>query len=334
MIPVEPLRASDASAFAEGRPPPVTELSDGVFAIAVPMENPRLHYSLCYAIEGAGRELHLIDSGIDSNDNWAALRWGIEAVGHTVTDVATVTITHLHLDHAGLADRIRRASGARIRMHELDARAMRSRATYIEEERIEPLLGEWGVPSYARGELREAAMLLVAAGPSVDVDEMLGETSELTAGDRVLRAWHTPGHTRGHVVVADDAAGLIFTGDHLLPVTSTGLGLGGWEPGFDPVGDYLATLGPIAELDDHIACPGHGYAFRGVAARCDHARRHLEGRAEEIAAVRAAHPRIPVWEIARRVRWTAGWDRLRRIHLLSALTQTAFHVGRSNPGSS
>lgn len=329
MIPVEPIRPSDAAAYSEGRPPPVAELAPGTFAIAVPMANPRLHYSLCYAIEGSGRELHLIDSGIDSDDNWAALREGIEAVGHEITDVATVTMTHLHLDHAGLAARLRRASGARVRMHEQDVRAMDARATYIDPERVDPLFDEWGVPGDARDELRDAALLRVAAGPPVEVDEMLGEMTELPAGDRVLRVWHTPGHTRGHVVVADDAARLVFTGDHLLPITSTGLGLGGWAPGFDPVGDYLATLDPIAGLDDYVACPGHGYAFRGVAARCDHARRHLAGRAAEVAAVLTTHPRLPVWEVARRVRWTAGWDRLRGVHLLSALTQTAFHVGRS-----
>ena len=41
----------------------------------------------------------------------------------------------------------------------------------------------------------------------------------------------TPGHTRGHVVFADEAAGLLFAGDHVLPRITPSIG---FEPAPPP----------------------------------------------------------------------------------------------------
>src|SRR5438477_6767561 len=41
---------------------------------------------------------------------------------------------------------------------------------------------------------------------------------------RTLTAIHTPGHTRGHLVFFDADAGLMFTGDHVLPHITPSIG--------------------------------------------------------------------------------------------------------------
>ena len=59
---------------------------------------------------------------------------------------------------------------------------------------------------------------------------------------RTLRAIHTPGHTTGHVVFHDEAARLLFAGDHVLPHITPSIG-------FQPVitrqalSQYLARCG-------------------------------------------------------------------------------------------
>src|SRR6202042_3160331 len=50
-----------------------------------------------------------------------------------------------------------------------------------------------------------------------DPDEWITGGSTLAAGDRSLDVIATPGHTFGHVVFRDAAAGLLFAGDHVLP---------------------------------------------------------------------------------------------------------------------
>ena len=50
-------------------------------------------------------------------------------------------------------------------------------------------------------------------------------------GARVLEAVATPGHTKGHLVFHDLDAGLLFSGDHVLPTISPSIGfeLGEWS---------------------------------------------------------------------------------------------------------
>ena len=48
-------------------------------------------------------------------------------------------------------------------------------------------------------------------------DTWLDGDHQLSVGTRTLDAVSTPGHTQGHFVFADRAAGLLFAGDHVLP---------------------------------------------------------------------------------------------------------------------
>jgi glyoxylase-like metal-dependent hydrolase (beta-lactamase superfamily II) len=306
--------------------PPVEQVREGIFAVPLAMPHIGLPFSLSYLIEGDGRELHLIDSGLDSDDNWAALRSGIESIGHVVDDLATLTITHLHADHAGLAARVRAASGARVRMHREDAKAMRARATFIDADSVEQMLDTWAVPADARPGIRESALTEVAAGPPVIVDDMLEGGDSLAVAEREVGVIHTPGHTRGHITLVLHHDRLLFTGDHLLPTIHSGVGLGGRFPDDDPLGDYLRSLASLLPFGEYEACPGHGYRFGGVAGRCSAARVHHLRRTNEVRAILADSPDLTVWAVASQVGWTAGWSALRGSHLMSALGQTAMHM--------
>src|SRR5580658_6852335 len=50
-----------------------------------------------------------------------------------------------------------------------------------------------------------------------DPDRWVADGTDLDLRTRTLRAVHTPGHTRGHLVYHDAAAQLMFAGDHVLP---------------------------------------------------------------------------------------------------------------------
>ncbi|WP_268761174.1 MBL fold metallo-hydrolase, partial [Frankia sp. AvcI1] len=63
---------------------------------------------------------YLIDAGWDSDDAFAALAAGLDTVGTSVAEVQGVVVTHAHLDHFGMAGRIREASGAWVSLHPLD----------------------------------------------------------------------------------------------------------------------------------------------------------------------------------------------------------------------
>ena len=96
-------------------------------------------------------------------------------------------------------------------------------------------------------------------------------------GARAIDAIHTPGHTQGHYVYADRAAGLLFAGDHVLPTITPSVG---FEPAAvsSPLSDFLASLTKMRSLPDLRLLPAHGPIAPSVHARVDELLEHHEHR--------------------------------------------------------
>src|SRR5690606_14753860 len=106
-----------------------------VWAVALPLSGLAAHvvpYTLAYVLLDARGDAHLIDTGWDSDENWRRLGDGLAAAGRGIEDVATVTVTHLHADHLGLAERVRAASGATLAMHRVEHEAARTRTDPVD----------------------------------------------------------------------------------------------------------------------------------------------------------------------------------------------------------
>src|SRR6476660_9066248 len=94
-------------------------IGDGIFQIPVPITDNPLGATLVYAMESPNG-LILVDAGWDDDNGWQGLNAGLAEIGHSVTDIEGVVVTHFHPDHTGLCGRVREASGAWIAMHEDD----------------------------------------------------------------------------------------------------------------------------------------------------------------------------------------------------------------------
>ena len=317
------------AAMRSGRIPEIEEVRPGLFAIPLDMPGLQPPYAYSYAAlaaDGSGA-VDLVDAGLGTEENWEALGVALAGIGSGIERVASVTLTHLHRDHVGLADRVREASGATVRMHAREAAAVRGTARYGTAPDRERALAAWGVPAERLAELAAIAGAPADAGSAVAVDEELADGDAIQLGRYRGIAIHTPGHTAGHLCVAIPAEQLVFTGDHVLPVINPGIALGG-ERAADPLGEYYASLDRVAALGDAEALPGHGFRFAGVAARCAEIRAHHERRTAQVAAAVADDPGLTVWETASRVEWSDGWDGLAGVSLLSALAQTEMHLAR------
>src|SRR5581483_10198620 len=88
-------------------------------------------------------------------------------------------------------------------------------------------------------------------------DEWLAPRQQIELTSRTLRVLPTPGHTQGHVVFTDEASGLLFAGDHVLPHITPSIG---FEPvvARQPLRDYLDSLRLVRELPDLRLLPAHG----------------------------------------------------------------------------
>lgn len=319
---MQPLDAAQFGAHTEGRLPSALTLAPGTWALALPLPVGPPPYTLVYVFTDASANVHLLDTGWDLPGGLELLVDGLRSIGLSLDRVESVTATHLHSDHVGLAKRIRAASGARIQVYGAEQRGLddfASRGVTV------PDLAAWGVPT----ELHEgiAAVVGRTRPEQVTADVLLAHGQLLDIPGRELRVLHTPGHTPGSLSLyeaSDEHGAVLFTGDLLLPTIFPGVGLGGESD--DPLGDYLASLDLVEALGDPLVAPGHGYVFRGLGERVGASRAHQVGRTDEVAAIVQRQPDATVWEVASRVTWTDGWEGLRGFHQASALSQTAMRM--------
>lgn len=180
------------------------------------------------------------------------VRSALAGLGVGADDLATIVVTHIHLDHAGgvgdLAAAFPRArvvvqdAGAR---HLADPSRLMASARRVFGPAMDSLFGEL---------LPTAASRIDAIGDVGSVD--LG-------GGRRLSAHHTPGHARHHLGLVDSATGDLYVGDaaglYIPPddaSAQTGLGadgaMGTMLPGTPPP-DFdlelaLSSLGRLGSL--------------------------------------------------------------------------------------
>ncbi|WP_262364228.1 MBL fold metallo-hydrolase [Arthrobacter echini] len=322
-----------------GGMPALEEIREGVWALAQPMPGGHLAYSVAYLLRGDDGGIHVIDPGWDSDANWARLESVLRELAPDrggVSAVTGITGTHLHPDHVGLAARLRAGSGAGFALHGVERQVLEEHSTRLldPDEALGRLEG-WGVPD---GERRELLRFVDRSpeGLAMAVDHGLAHGDILDVPGRRIEVMATPGHTAGHICLRDDDHELLFTGDHVLPTVFPGLGLGGTTAS-NPLADYIASVELLEPYGDYEALPGHGHRFRGLGDRARACRDHHLARTQDVGAIleetAPGSEDPPIWDIASRLTWTAGWDGLHGLHLLSALSQTAMHVDflRSGP---
>ncbi|HEY0247002.1 MAG TPA: MBL fold metallo-hydrolase [Gryllotalpicola sp.] len=315
---------AERRAATDGGIPEPAQVAPGVWTLPVefPTTGQPLRYTLGYALLDADGGVHLIDPGVDTDANWARLTGLLDGLGRRVADIRTVIVTHLHFDHLGMGARVRDASGAGIVLHRLEQAAIDGEFGGADPERFD----RWGVPATRRGELARITEERFTKA-QITADRLVedGEVLELP-GIRLEVIW-TPGHSYGSICLRDAERRLIFTGDHVLPLVNPGLGLGGPTPS-NPISDYLEALDRVAGFDDHQVCPGHGYRFFGLRARCERLAAHHARRTAEVAGVLDRLERPSVWQVASLLYWSLGWENLSHYLLDSALAQVEMHIAR------
>lgn len=307
-----------------GTVPPLESVRDDVWSLPLPMPGGHIPYSLQYLLRDSDGAMHVIDPGWDSDDNWQTLIDALATVGAAVEDVRSITATHLHPDHIGMAARLQAASGGRMQLHVIEREALGG----FQAERRSAwtaggALSDWGVPRERLEEIERVAKN--SPQPStIRVDRVLTDGERLDIPGFDLVAMLTAGHTSGHLSLRDDTRSLMYTGDHVLPTMHAGLGLGGSSRS-NALADYLSALEKVSEYPEYEVLPGHGYRFLGLAERAARSSAHHLRRAREVAAVLEEDPRSSLWAIASRLTWTAGWGNLTGFYLYSALSQTLIH---------
>ncbi|TQS42727.1 MBL fold metallo-hydrolase [Cryptosporangium phraense] len=304
------------------------KLPAGLWSVPVPIPDNPLRYTLTYLIPG-DTGVVVVDPGWNDDETWAALLAGLGTAGFGLGDVIGLVATHVHPDHHGLSLRLRAETGAWIAMHpaERDSMPQRFGVTTPEkrhagmtrilrisgasDEEIDGLLG--GGDGRGEPDFRMA-----------EPDVLLEDGDPVPLPGRRIRTVWTPGHTPGHICLAEEDARLILTGDHVLPRISPNIGLGPVQDA-EPLSAFLASLSKVAAYDDHDVLPAHEYRFRGLAARTSELIAHHEERCRELVAVVRSAGEPTMWETAKALTWSRPWEEIGRMRF-AALGETAAHV--------
>jgi glyoxylase-like metal-dependent hydrolase (beta-lactamase superfamily II) len=128
-------------------------------------------------------------------------------------------------------------------------------------------------------------------------------------------------------VFADETAGSLFAGDHLLPHITPSIGFE-MAPVVSPLADYLRSLAVTRELPDMQLLPAHGPPTASTHERVDELLAHHDRRLDASAAAVAAGAQTGL-EVARELRWTRRERRLEDLdpfNQMLAITETAAHL--------
>jgi glyoxylase-like metal-dependent hydrolase (beta-lactamase superfamily II) len=306
------------------------EVAPGVHRVPLPLPNDSLKAVNVYVLAD-GEEVTLIDAGWGEKPQArAALEAGLRTLDLGLSDIDRFLVTHVHRDHYTLGVVLRREFGTHLSLGAGERPVLEMQM----DADADPLAGQLAhMRRCGAGELVDKLL----ADPFLNgprprgawaaPDSWLQPGALPLRSGRILDVVETPGHTSGHVVFHDEAAGLLFAGDHVLPTITPSLGFEAiMSP--SPLGDYLASLARVRALPDARLLPAHGPVTASSHARIDELLVHHDDRLAKTAAALAQGAHTPV-DAARILGWTRRERRLDELDVFNqmlAISETHAHL--------
>lgn len=292
----------DRSGTGDWTRPGAYRCAPGVFRIPLPLPQDGLRAVNVYVVQH-DTGLTVIDAGWALAQAREVLAAGLAALDCGFPDVRRFLVTHIHRDHYTQAVALRREFGMRVAVGrgEQPGLDLINDPNRSDRPRMTARLERAGAQDLL-------ARLTGLAPPHEDrtdwapPDEWVEDGERLAVGDRTLVAVRTPGHTRGHVVYADEAADLMFCGDHVLPRITPSIGLEP-DPPASPLADFLTSLELVRARPDAALLPAHGPVGMRVHERVDELLAHHAKRLDAtLAAVQEG--RSTAYAVAEALPWT------------------------------
>jgi glyoxylase-like metal-dependent hydrolase (beta-lactamase superfamily II) len=263
---------------------------DNVCAIAIDLPGySDLITANVYAV-GSG-PVTLIDTAPKFPGSFEILKDQLARGGFALADVERIVFTHGHVDHFGLAARIREEVGRPIPCFiHAEERWRVTAESYREEmfnEAGERLMAMVDMPPEEVAKIRERfSVFTLLCDPVFDAKAM--EDGDVFEGEGCrLEVIHTPGHTPGTCCLYETRQKILFSGDHIIKhITPNPLFEMKKEilrdPGYQSLKAYIRSLEKVKGIDARYVFPGHGEFIEDLPGLIASYRGHHSERMERI----------------------------------------------------
>ncbi len=271
---------------------PPEEALPGVYRIELPLpfELESVNVFLVRTAQG----FLLIDCGMETEASFSALEAGVKALGVEWPEIRTILLTHMHPDHMGLSVKLLELTGAKLLMHESEARhlalvtASNQKAPWLKQA-----FTDAGLPEAVQEQIDRHFVQIRRNFHQLAPDRLLsgGERIDTCLGP--LEVVWTPGHSPGHMCLYAGRERALFSGDLILEFITPNIA---WHPDADALAEFLASLECIGKLEIDTILPSHGIPFRGHRNWIAETIAHHGERCDAIHALLANTPRT-AWDL-------------------------------------
>lgn len=273
----------------------ISEVANGIHMISLPFPRTRvksINEIKLYVVRGGERNL-LIDTGLNEPQYFELLMEDLRQLRIDMENT-DIFLTHIHADHSGSLNRLKRDSNKVFAVKE-EAEAANALCTddywrdRYRQYRAEglPMSYETFIASHPGCEFF----------PEAPVDfAIIEDGGRIDVGGYSFCCIVTPGHSPAHTCLYDEKTGTLLGGDVILSDVAPILF---FEEGMDnPLNEYLKSLDIIEKLNVKTLLPGHGEIRIDVYKRIAELRRHYGEKARQIIGLLKEYGPMNAWKTA------------------------------------
>lgn len=235
-----------------------------VYPVMVPTSNKLA--SINFFLVKHANSLTLIDAGLNNDDCWNALQLTLKDHDYTLTDITGILLTHNHIDHIGLVNRIVSTHSIPVYSHPY-AKHILKRDTQYMKMRIEffrKLYQEMGCGEFGDKQVDDARNPIILRENKTIHCEIQEFTNNHLFGFDIFEI---PGHAPDQVAFYNTECKWLFAGDLLMQHIPSNAMV---EPNYDgtrtkSLVQQKQSLEKCLSLNSELVFSGHGSTIENPA---------------------------------------------------------------------
>ena len=277
----------------------VVEIVKNIYRFPIPLPGSPLKELNCYVVKGDHRHL-MVDVGFNTPEGHKAVLKACANLNISLADI-DIFLTHLHADHTGLIEELKKECG-KIYISEIDAIQVNRNfedSYWIESMSIQR---HAGFPEAEILDYREHPAYVGGSLTHTDF-EYVTEGMLFSYGGYNFEAIDLRGHSPGQMGLYDKTTGVFFCGDHILNKITPNINL--WDFETDYLGLFLENLRKVKTMDVKTLLSAHRAPVSNAHERVDQLIAHHNKRLANAIDILAAG-KTTVYQVAMETPWDYG----------------------------